>query len=165
MTAFMSATSIQPLENYQKIKICKPLSPLPPRCMYLYPFMYSFIQIYFKLIHSLTLIHQYSSIGTHFFAQFLTEYYWKKKKVKSLSRVPFFGTPWTVAYQAPPSWDFPGKSTGVGCLSFSGGPSQPRNWTWVSHIAGRRFTVWTTLRTWQVQQGLCPVELKSRRGA
>ena len=24
-------------------------------------------------------------------------------------------TPWTVAYQAPPSWDFPGKSTGVGC--------------------------------------------------
>ena len=24
-------------------------------------------------------------------------------------------TPWTVAYQAPPSTDFPGKSTGVGC--------------------------------------------------
>ena len=23
-------------------------------------------------------------------------------------------TPWTVAHQAPP-WDFPGKSTGVGC--------------------------------------------------
>ena len=24
-------------------------------------------------------------------------------------------TPWTAAHQAPPSWDFPGKSTGVGC--------------------------------------------------
>ena len=35
-------------------------------------------------------------------------------EVKSLSRVWFFVTPWTVAYQAPP-WDFPGKSTGVGC--------------------------------------------------
>ena len=36
-------------------------------------------------------------------------------KVKSLSRVQLFATPWTVAYQAPPTWDFPGKSTGVGC--------------------------------------------------
>lgn len=56
-------------------KSCKPLSPLPPRCVYLYPFMYSFIQLYFKSIHSLTLIHQFSSIGTHFFAQFFTDYY------------------------------------------------------------------------------------------
>ena len=29
-----------------------------------------------------------------------------KVKVKSLSRVPLFGTPWTVAYQAPPSMEF-----------------------------------------------------------
>ena len=36
-------------------------------------------------------------------------------KVKSLSRVQLFATPWTVAYHAPPPWDFPGKSTGVGC--------------------------------------------------
>ena len=27
-------------------------------------------------------------------------------KVKSLSRVPLFATPWTVAYQAPPSMGF-----------------------------------------------------------
>ena len=41
---------------------------------------------------------------------------WKLKvKVKSLSRVQLFATPWTVAYQAPLSMDFPGKSTGVGC--------------------------------------------------
>ena len=29
-----------------------------------------------------------------------------KVKVKSLSRVRLFGTPWTVAYQAPPSMGF-----------------------------------------------------------
>ena len=41
---------------------------------------------------------------------------WKwKVKVKSLSCVLLFATPWTAAYQAPPSMDFPGKSTGVGC--------------------------------------------------
>ena len=36
-------------------------------------------------------------------------------KVKSLSRVRLLVTPWTAAYQAPLSMDFPGKSTGVGC--------------------------------------------------
>ena len=39
----------------------------------------------------------------------------KEKKVKSLSRVQLFATPWTVAYQAPPSMGFPGKGSGVGC--------------------------------------------------
>ena len=38
-------------------------------------------------------------------------------EVKSLSRVRLFATPWTAAYQAPPSMGFPGKSTGVGCHS------------------------------------------------
>ena len=36
----------------------------------------------------------------------------KEKKVKSLSCVQLFGTPWTVAYQAPLSM---GKNTGAGC--------------------------------------------------
>ena len=41
---------------------------------------------------------------------------WKwKVKVKSLSRARLLVTPWTAAYQAPPSIDFPGKSPGVGC--------------------------------------------------
>ena len=31
----------------------------------------------------------------------------ERKKVKSLSRVQFFATPWAVAYQAPPSMGFP----------------------------------------------------------
>ena len=38
-----------------------------------------------------------------------------KVKVKSLSRVRLFATPWTAAYQAPLSMGFPGKSTGVRC--------------------------------------------------
>ena len=41
---------------------------------------------------------------------------WKwKVKVKSLSRVRLLVTPWTAAYQAPPSIGFSSKSTGVGC--------------------------------------------------
>jgi len=41
---------------------------------------------------------------------------WKwKVKVKPFSRVRLLATPWTAAYQAPPSMDFPSKSTGVGC--------------------------------------------------
>ena len=35
--------------------------------------------------------------------------------MKSLSHVRLLATPWTVAHQGPPSTDFPGKSTGVGC--------------------------------------------------
>ena len=41
---------------------------------------------------------------------------WKwRVKVKLLSRVRLLVTPWTTAYQAPPSMGFSGKSTGVGC--------------------------------------------------
>ena len=29
-------------------------------------------------------------------------------------------------------------------ISFSRGSSQPRDWTWVSRIAGRHFTIWAT---------------------
>ena len=42
----------------------------------------------------------------------------KKLKCSSLSRVRLFATPWTVACQAPLSWDFLGKDTGVGYHSF-----------------------------------------------
>ena len=34
---------------------------------------------------------------------------------KVLSRVPLFVNRWTVARQAPLSWDFSAKNTGVGC--------------------------------------------------
>ena len=38
---------------------------------------------------------------------------WKWKWSRSV--VSDSATPWTVAYQAPPSWDFPSKSAGVDC--------------------------------------------------
>ena len=38
-----------------------------------------------------------------------------KVKVKWLSRVRLLATPWTAAYQAPPSMAFSGKSTEVEC--------------------------------------------------
>ena len=40
-------------------------------------------------------------------------------EVKLLSCVWLFATPWTVAYWAPPSWDFPGESTRVDAIAFS----------------------------------------------
>ena len=39
----------------------------------------------------------------------------EKKKVKSLSRVRLFATPWTVATRLFRPWDSPGKNTEVGC--------------------------------------------------
>ena len=41
-------------------------------------------------------------------------------------------------------WDSPGKNTGGVAILFSRGSSQPREWTWVSCIAERFFTVWAT---------------------
>ena len=38
-----------------------------------------------------------------------------KVKVKPLSRVRLLATPWTAAHRLLLPWDFPGKSTGVGC--------------------------------------------------
>ena len=70
-----------------------------------------------------------------------------KVKVKSLSHVRLFVTPWTVAYQAPPSMGFSRQECWSG-LPFPSPrkvpPSQPRNRTRVSCIAGRRFTVCAT---------------------
>ena len=49
---------------------------------------------------------------------------WKwKVKGKSLSRVQLLATPWTAAYQAPPSMGFSRQSTGVGCHSHINGAS------------------------------------------
>ena len=68
-----------------------------------------------------------------------------REEVKSLSCIWLFTTPWTVAYQAPPM----GFSRQEWILewvanSFSRGSSPPRDWTWVSRIVGRCFTVWAT---------------------
>ena len=71
------------------------------------------------------------------------KFYMKVKvKWKSLSLVQLFVTPWTVAHQAP--WNSPHKNSGVGCISFSRGSSQPKDQTQVTHIVGRLFTYWAT---------------------
>ena len=63
----------------------------------------------------------------------------------SSGSVRLFATPWTIAYQAPPSMGFSRQECWSGlAISFSRGSSWPRNWTHVSCIAGRRFTVWAT---------------------
>ena len=66
-----------------------------------------------------------------------------KAKWKSHSHVWLSVTLWTATYQAPLSMGF---SRQEHCkwvaISFSRGASQPRDWTWVSHIAGRLITIW-----------------------
>ena len=57
---------------------------------------------------------------------------------------PTLCDPMDWAYQAPPPWDFPGKSTRVGYHFFPRGSSWLRDQTQVSRIVGRHFTVWTT---------------------
>ena len=63
-----------------------------------------------------------------------------------------------VAQSCPTLWDpmdcsLPGSSVhGIfqaivlewNAISFSSGSSQPRDWTWVSRIVDRRFTIWAT---------------------
>ena len=69
-----------------------------------------------------------------------------KLKLKSLSRVRFFATPWTVAYHDP----LPRSSVhGIFqvrvlewvAISFSRGSSKTWDRTWVSGVVGRRFTI------------------------
>ena len=68
-----------------------------------------------------------------------------KVKVKSLSHVWLFATPWTVAYQAPPSTGLSRQEYWSGLPFPSPGESSwPRDWTRVSHIPGRRFNHWAT---------------------
>ena len=40
----------------------------------------------------------------------------------------------------------------MGCHSFSRGLSQPRNWTWISCIAGQFFTVWATREAYVINK-------------
>ena len=81
--------------------------------------------------------------------------------VKSLSRVRLFVTPWTVAHQAPLSNGiFQARVLEWDAISFSRGSSRSRDWTWVSHIAGRRFTIWATTEVHHVCCYLCPYKPK-----
>ena len=62
-----------------------------------------------------------------------------------VTQVQLFATTWTVAHQAPLSMGI--LQAGIlewVAMPFSRGSSWPRDWTWVSHIAGRFFTIWAT---------------------
>ena len=59
----------------------------------------------------------------------------------SESHVWLFATPWTVAYQSPLSMGFSRQEYWI---SLSRKSFQPRDWTQVSHIVGRCFTIWAT---------------------
>ena len=64
---------------------------------------------------------------------------WKwKVKVKLLRRVWPSATPWTAAFQLLRPWDFPGKSTGVGCHCFFWQWRRPQFKSWVRNIHWRR---------------------------
>ena len=78
-----------------------------------------------------------------------------KVKVKSLSRVRLFATPWTVAHQAPLSMGFSRQEywSGLPFPSPEDRYSRPRDWTQVSHIAGRRFNLWATREAWINEKG------------
>ena len=68
-----------------------------------------------------------------------------EKKVKWLSPVWLFSTPWTVAYQAPLSMGFSqARILEWVAFYFSRRSSWPRDWTQVSRIVGRHFTLWAT---------------------
>ena len=75
-------------------------------------------------------------------------------QVKLLSPIWLFVTLWTVALQPPPP--FMGFSRQEYCsgLSFflSRGFSLPRDWTQVSHIAVRLFTLWATKKSHYILQ-------------
>ena len=66
-------------------------------------------------------------------------------KVKSLSRVQLFATPWTVAYHSPPSMGFSRQEYWSG-LPFPSPEDLPNPGikSGSSHIVGRRFTIWAT---------------------
>ena len=66
-------------------------------------------------------------------------------RAQSLSRVQLFATPWTVAHQAPLSMDIlQSRILEWAAMPSSSGPSQPREQTQISHIAGGFFTIWAT---------------------
>ena len=63
---------------------------------------------------------------------------------RATSRPRYFATPWTEEPGSSVHGIFQARVLEWVAISFSRGSSQPRDWTWVSHIAGRRFTIWAT---------------------
>ena len=69
----------------------------------------------------------------------------RKVKVKSLSHVRLYVTSWSVRLPCSSVHGiFQARVLDWVAISFSRGSSQPRDWTQVSHIVGRQFTIWAT---------------------
>ena len=96
-----------------------------------------------------------TGVGCHFLLQCM------KVKVKSLSRVRLFATPWTVAYQAPPSMGFSRQECWSGLPFPSPGdlpvpgikPRSPalRADALPSEPPGKWIQRWRRLKTWNIQ--------------
>ena len=85
-------------------------------------------------------------------------------KVKSLSCVRLFVTPWTVAYQAPLSIEFSRQEYWSGLPFPSPGDlPNPGIIPGVSHIVGRCFTIWATREAQNQMQCHNPSTLCSRK--
>ena len=70
---------------------------------------------------------------------------------KWLSHVRLFVTPWTVAHQAPLSMGIlQARILEWVAMPSSRGSSRPRNWTYVSCLMGRFFTIWAI---WEAHAG------------
>ena len=77
------------------------------------------------------------------------------------SHVQLFVTPWTVAHQAPLSMRIlQARILERVAMPFSREPSQPRDRTQVSCIAGGFFTAWATIVIWWNIYGVCSQFLK-----
>ena len=76
-----------------------------------------------------------------------------KVKVKSLSSVGLFATPWTAAYQAPPSMGFSRQEywSGVPLPSPDYGSTSPYTLTLLDALAGR----WMTPYDWRTVTKAC----------
>ena len=80
---------------------------------------------------------------------------WKwKVKVKSLSRVRLWATPWIAAYQAPPSMGFSRQEYWNGVPLPSPGDLPDLGSNWVSYTEGSFFTLWATRKLAQVVKNL-----------
>ena len=77
---------------------------------------------------------------------------WKRRKVKSLSHAQLFVTPWTVAL---PCSSVHGISQARilewVAISSSRRSSRPSDWTRVSCIVGRHFTIWATGKSYECE--------------
>ena len=75
-------------------------------------------------------------------------------KLKSPRHVWLFVNPWTIARQAPLSMGIlQARILEWGAMPSSRESSRPRDWTWVSCIAGRFFTIWATSEAPLIEEG------------